>query len=143
MNEDEGLKVCLSRHTIGRSAAVDFLRNVFLPDFFATRTAIYNREVAPYPGLNTTAVSQPLHAEQQSKETVLYRKSEEIVSSALPHTGTHGHPLRTYGTFGPILNMRQALLKLPGDTTWGWWEKSTNGRRAVFRYRMTGTPTLD
>src|SRR5258705_7995501 len=30
-----------------------------------------------------------------------------------------------------------------GDFTWGWWEKNTNGRRAVFRFRITGTPTLD
>jgi hypothetical protein len=51
--------------------------------------------------------------------------------------------LRTYGTFGPILNVLQAVSKSSGDVTWGWWEKNTNGRRAVFRYRITGTPTLD
>jgi VWFA-related protein len=125
------------------STAADYLSRVIpkLPDFFATRTAIPYREVAPYPGLNTTNMSELLHAEQQSKETVLYRKGEEVVSSASPHTGTE---LQTYGTFGPILNvLLQFVSKSPGDVTWGWWEKSANGRRAVFRYRIAGNPTLD
>jgi hypothetical protein len=60
--------------------------------------------VAAYPGLNTTNGSEPLHAEGQLKETVLYRKGEEIVSSALPHTGTKSQSLQTYGSFGPILS---------------------------------------
>jgi VWFA-related protein len=126
-------------------AAADYLARVIpiLPDFFATRTADYYREVAPYPGFNVTNVSEPLHAERQSKETVLYRKGEEIVSDASPHTGTEVQLLRTYGTFGPILNLLQVLLKSPDDVTWGWWEKSTNGRGAVFRYRIAGTPTLN
>jgi hypothetical protein len=98
--------------------------------------------VAPYPSHETNA-PEPLHAEQQSKETVLYRKGEEIVSSASPHTGSDVNPLRTYGTFGPILNVLQAVSKSSGDFTWGWWEKNTNGRRAVFRYRIAGTPTLN
>jgi hypothetical protein len=127
------------------SAAADYLSRAIpkLPDFFATRTAIFYREAAPYPGLNTTDMPEPLHSEQQSKETVLYSKGEEVVSSALPDTGTGGQPLQTYGTFGPILNVLEFLLKSPGDVTWGWWETSANGRRAVFRYRIAGTPTLD
>jgi VWFA-related protein len=127
------------------TAAADYLSRVIptLPNFFATRTAVYYREVAPYLRLNETNVSEPLHAEKQSKETVRYRKGEEIVSSASPHTETEVYPLRTYGTFGPILNVLQAVSKSSGDVTWGWWEKNTNGRRAVFRYRIKGTPTLD
>jgi len=127
------------------TAAADYLNRVIptLPNFFATRTAVYYREVAPYPRFNETNASEPLHAEKQSKETVLYRKGKEIVSSASPHTGSEVSPLRTYGTFGPILNVLQAVSKSSGDVTWGWWEKNTNGRRAVFRYRITGTPTLD
>jgi VWFA-related protein len=123
-------------------AAADYLNRAIpkLPDFFATRTTDYYREVAPYPGVNATNVSAPLHDEQQSKETVLYRKGEEIVSSASPHAGTE---LQTYGTFGPILNVLQLVSKSPGDVTWGWWEKTADGRRAVFRYRITRTPTVD
>jgi hypothetical protein len=127
------------------TAAADYLGRVVptLPNFFATRTAVYYREVAPYPSLNETNVPEPLHAEQQSKETVLYRKGEEIVSSASPRTGSDVNPLRTYGTFGPILNVLQDVSKSSGDFTWGWWEKDTDGRRAVFRYRIAGTPTLN
>jgi VWFA-related protein len=127
------------------TAAADYLSRVIpkLPNFFATRTAVYYREVAPYPGLNATNVSEPLHATQQTKETVLYRQGKEIVTTALPHTGTGGQPLQTYGTFGPILNLLQFLAKSPGEVTWGWWEKSANERLALFRYRIAGTPTLD
>jgi VWFA-related protein len=126
-------------------AAADYLDRVIprLPDFFATRTALYYGEVASDPGLTTTNVSEPLHAEQQLKETVLYRKGEEIVSSASPHAGTEVQPLRTYGTFGPILGLLQFVSKSPGDVTWESWEQSTNGRRAGFRYRLAGAPTLD
>ena len=127
------------------NAAADYLDRVIprLPDVFATRTAVYYREVASDPGFAITNVSEPLHAEQQSKETVLYRNGEEIVNSASPHTGTEVQPLQTYGTFGPILSLLQFVSKSPGDVTWGWWEKSTIGPRAVFRYRMVGAPTLN
>jgi hypothetical protein len=127
-----------------RTAAADYLSRVIpaLPNFFATRTAVYYREVTSYPGLNAARVSEPLHAAQQSKETVLYRKGEEIVGSASSHTGTE-IPLQTYGTFGPILNLLQAVSRSPGEVTWGWWEKSASGRRAVFLYRIAGTPALD
>jgi VWFA-related protein len=125
-------------------AAADYLDHLIprLPDFFATRTAVYYREVASYPGLATTDVSEPLHAEQQLQETVLYRKGEEIVSSASPQTGTDALPLQTYGTFGPILSLLRFISKLPGDVTWDSWEQSINGRRAVFRYRLADAPTL-
>ena len=70
-------------------AAADYLDRLIprLPDFYATRTAVYYREVASFPGLATVDVSEPLHAEKQLQETVLYRKGEEIVSSASPQTG--------------------------------------------------------
>ena len=126
-------------------SAADYLDRVIprLPDFFATRTAVYYREVASYPGLATTDASEPLHAEQQGNETVLYRKGEEIVSNASPRTGTEVQPLQSYGTFGPILSSLQFVLKSPGDVTWESWEQGPNGRRAVFRYHLAGGPTLD
>jgi hypothetical protein len=127
------------------SAAADYLGRVVpgLPNLFATRTTNYYREVAAYPGLNTTNVSEPLHAEGQLKETVLYRKGEEVVSSALPHNGTQDQHLQTYGSFGPILELLQGVLKVPDKIMWGWWEDGPDGRRAVFRFRTTETPTLD
>jgi VWFA-related protein len=127
------------------SAAADYLGRVIprLPKFFAIRTANSYREVAVYPGLNTVDGEEPLHAEGQVKETVLYRQGAEIVSSALPHTVTQDQPLQTYGTFGPILELLQDLLKSPDNIKWGWWEDGPDGRRAVFRFRTTETPTLD
>jgi hypothetical protein len=125
-------------------AAADYLDRVIpiLPDFFATRTAVYYREVASYPGLATVDVSKPLHAEQRMQETVFYRQGVEIASSASPKSRTEVLPLRTSGTFGPILSLLQLILKLPGDVTWESWRQSANGRHAVFRYRLTGVPTL-
>jgi hypothetical protein len=77
------------------------------------------------------------------KETVLYREGEEVVNSALPHTGTQDQPLQTYGSFGPILELLQVVLKLPDNIKCGGWENGPDGRRAVFRFRTKDTPTLD
>jgi hypothetical protein len=70
------------------AAATDYLSRVIpkLPDFFATRTAVYYCEVAAYPGLDTAITPMPLHAEQRTKDTVLYRRGAEIVE---PLTAGH------------------------------------------------------
>jgi hypothetical protein len=108
-------------------AAADYLDRVIptLPDFFAVRTAVYYRELAAYPGLST--VSEPLHAQPPVIENVLYRNGEEVVRSASPQIPFEQAPLQTYGTFGPI---------------WEGWEQTPSGLRAVFRFRLTATPTL-
>ena len=64
------------------AAAADYLSRVIpkLPDFFATRTAVYYREIAAYPGLDTAMRPLPLHAEQRTKETVLYRHGVRLWS---------------------------------------------------------------
>ncbi len=125
-------------------AAADYLDRVIprLPDFSATRTAVYYREVAPYPGVGATDAPEALHADRQLKETVLYRKGEEAVESASPHTGTEVLPLRAYGSFGPVLSLLQLLLKSTDDVAWDSWVQSSDGRRAVFRYRLADTPAL-
>jgi hypothetical protein len=125
-------------------AAADYLDRLIprLPNFYATRTAVYYQEVASLPGLATVDVSEPLHAEKELQDTVLYRKGEEIVSSASPQTGTGVLPLQTHGTFGPILKLPQFASKSPGDVTWKTWEQDVHGRRAVFRYRLAGAPML-
>ena len=127
------------------NAAADYLGGAIpkLPDFFATRSAVYCRDVAPYPGLEGAPAAEPLHVEKEWKETVLYRQGQETVSSASPHIATAGNALRTYGTFGPILSLLQAVSSSSHDVTWGWWKKSTHGRRAVFLYRTTSTPALN
>jgi hypothetical protein len=126
------------------TAAVSYLNRVIptLPDLFATRTAVPYRELVSYPGLNPTAVSEPLHADPQSKQTVLYRQGKEVLSGARTQNGPNDDALQTYGTFGPILSLLQAVLASPGDVTWGWWENDSNGKRAVFRFQMAGTPKL-
>jgi VWFA-related protein len=125
-------------------AAADYLDRLIprLPNFYATRTAVYYQEVASFPGLATIDVSEPLHAGKQLQDTVLYRKGEEIVSSASPQTGTGVLPLQTHGTFGPILKLPQFASKSPGDVTWKSWEQGVHGRSAVFRYRLAGAPML-
>jgi len=137
------------------AAATDYLTQVIpkLPDFYATRTAAYYREVVTYPGLDSKVIPEPLHAEQRWKETVLYRHGKEIVDQPaglgnrpvfiqdtppMPRTA----PLYTYGTFGPVLILFQDVLRLPGAVTWKGWEKSANGRVAVFSYRYRGTPAV-
>jgi hypothetical protein len=127
------------------AAATDYLSLVIpkLPDFFATRTMVYYREVAAHLELNATIAPVPLHAEQRSKGTVLYRHGAEIMDSlSLPNTPAEDQPLRTYGSFGPILSIIQAVLKLPGDVSWKRWDKGETGRLAVFRFASPGTPSV-
>jgi VWFA-related protein len=88
------------------------------PSFAAIRTTTYYREVAPYPKPGTTTVTEPLHAEQQWRESVRYRRGNEIVESAPSLTGNAGQSLKTYGTFGPVLTLLRSMAKSPGDFTW-------------------------
>ena len=115
-------------------SAADYLDRLIprLPDFFATRTAVYYREVASYPGLATIDASEPLHAEQQWNETVLYRKGEEIVSSASPHTGTEVQPLQTMAPLARFSVRCNSYLKSPGDVTWKSWEQGPTGAALYF-----------
>jgi VWFA-related protein len=127
------------------AAATDYLSRIMpkLPDFFATRTSVYYREVAAYPELNPKIVPVPLHAEQRSKSTVLYRHGAEVVDLAsLSNTPTEDEPLHTYGSFGPTLSTIQAVLKLPGDVTWKRWDKDGTARLAVFRFASVGSPSV-
>jgi VWFA-related protein len=125
------------------AAAADYLSRVIpkLPDFFAIRTAVYYREVAAYPGLHTASTPMPIHAEQRTKDTVLYRHGAEIVEALTAgHTPVDGQPLTTYGTFGPILRIVRTVLKTPGSVTWEHWESSVTGRRAVFHFGFARNP---
>ena len=128
------------------AGATEYLSQVIpkLPDFFATRIATYFREVVPYPGLDSKAVPEPLHAEQERKETVLYRDGREVVDHPQPVNPSAGDAsMNTYGTFGPALSMLLGVLKFPGGITWKAWEKSGTGRFAVFNYANAGSPAVN
>jgi VWFA-related protein len=127
------------------AAARDYLSQVIpkLPDFFATRTATYYGEVVPYPELDSKVQLQPLHLQNERRDTVLYRRGEEIVEpqrSAQVSTGDS--PLNSYGTFGPILLLFQSVLNSPGVVAWRRWEMNASGRLAVFSYVNATTPTV-
>jgi hypothetical protein len=51
-------------------------------------------------------------------------------------------PLRSYGTFGPILNSLQVLFTDHSGFTWKRWEKGATGRLAIFAYENPGTPRV-
>jgi len=75
------------------ASATDYLSQIIprLPDFFAIRTAVYYREVAAYPGMAAT-IAEPLHPEQRSSSTVLYRQGVPGVFSTIwsRRTGASG-----------------------------------------------------
>ena len=105
-----------------------------LPNFFATRRTVRFGETAEYHALSTTIDPVPLHVEERSKATVLYRHGTEIVDAASHLNSMQDRSLSTYGTFGPLLSAMQAAIALPGSMTWSRWEQGAEGRRAVFRY---------
>jgi hypothetical protein len=86
----------------------------------------------------------PLHAEQRTKSTVLYRHGVEIVEPLTAgHAPADGRSLTTFGTFGPILSVVQAVLKTPGSVTWQHWEIGVTGRLAVFHFAFAGNPMVN
>jgi VWFA-related protein len=127
------------------AAATNYLSQVIpkLPDFFATRTATYYGEVVPYPGLDSKVQPQPLHLQNEKKDTVLYRRGEEIVEPQRSvQASMGGSRLNSYGTFGPILFLLQRVLNSSGAVGWKRWEKNASGRVAVFSYVNSTTPTV-
>jgi VWFA-related protein len=127
------------------AAAKNYLSQVIpkLPGFFATRTATYYGEVVPYPGLDSRVQPQPLYLQNEKKDTVLYRRGEEIVESQRSaQASTGGPPLNTYGTFGPILFSSVRVLNTTGAVAWKHWEKSASGRLAVFSFVNAATPSV-
>jgi hypothetical protein len=118
------------------ATATDYLSKTIakLPNFFATRRTVRFGETAEYHALSTTIDPVPLHVEERSKVTVLYRHGAEIVDATSHLNSTQDRSLSTYGTFGPILSAMQAAIALPGSMTWSRWEQGADGRRAVFRY---------
>jgi VWFA-related protein len=126
------------------AAAADYLGRVIpkLPDFFATKTTVNYREVAPYPGLDTAIAPAPLHEEQRSKDTVLYRHGDEIAEPSSRPTTPEDEQLKTYGDFGPILTILQAALNVPGLVTWKSWEQGVTRRNAVIRVAIAGNPSV-
>lgn len=127
------------------AAAKNYLSEVIpkLPDFFATRTATYYGEVVPYSGLDSKVEPQPLHLQNERKDTVIYRRGEEVVEpqrSAQASTG--GAPMNTYGIFGPILISLEQVLNMTGAVAWKEWEKSASGPLAVFSFVNAANPLV-
>jgi len=112
-----------------------------LPNFLATRTTTYYEETPEhYDETGRHRIDyQPLHWVSTSKDTVLYRKGNEIEES---QTEKPKQPKRkavgliTRGTFGSILGAVKDAITVPGALTWSRWEQEAGEPRAVFRYAI-------
>lgn len=114
------------------AAAAKYMDTVIkrLPDFYATRHAI------DYFG------TDPIQ-EVRSTNTVLYRHGDEmVVDNKDQRVAAGGHQIYVHGTFGPILRLLQGFLTTRTGISWKYWEKSANGRRAVFGYEFRGSPVV-
>jgi hypothetical protein len=113
------------------SVAADYLGTIVpkLPDLFAIRNAVYYR-------------GAPAQDVTQSKETVVYRDGDEEIVDDMQHIPGGNQPLKSYGTFGPILNSLQVLFADRPGFTWKRWEKRATGRLAIFAYENPGTPRV-
>lgn len=114
------------------SAGSDYLHTAVaeLPDIYANRIAVYYR-------------GSPAQEVTQSKNTVVYRHGDELlVNNKMEQVAGDQQPLETNGTFGAILKMMQVVLATRGGITWKRWEKSAQGRLAVFAYAYPGTPMV-
>jgi VWFA-related protein len=106
-----------------------------LPNFFADRHAVTIAETAGLHLLDTTINSVPFHVEENFGAVVSYRKGAEIVGDDPALSSPNGHPLFTYGTFGPLLRTTlKAAIDLRGSMAWSRWERVADGRNAVFHF---------
>jgi VWFA-related protein len=121
------------------SRTIDYLRTTIprLPNFFATRTMVrYEEPFEDDQSWKKATGDQTLHMTGSASATVLYRDGAEAVDSETvkgKKSKADDRYLVTKGTFGPFLGMViQDAAR--GNLTWGHWEQSTDGPRAVFRY---------
>jgi hypothetical protein len=126
--------------------AVDYVNQTVkrLPNFFATRTTIrYEETPAHYDRTGRSPIGyKPLHREDVSKETVLYRNGNETVEPAAEKRGSKNvapEGLNTKGTFGSSLGAVIDAASVPGGLNWSRWERDRSGRLAVFRYSIPET----
>lgn len=83
----------------------------------------------------------PLHVDERSKATVLYRDGQEIVDVIERSGAEEIGGLSTYGTFGPLLRTAQIAIKSQSDLSWSRWEQDQGTRIAIFRFRSPGSRT--
>jgi len=127
------------------AAAADYLRETIprLPDIFATRTETNYRKTGGYQLPNSEVAPVPPHLEEQTKSPILYRHGSEVTQTAPRSASTdEDSEPKVFGTFGPILTVLQNALKVPTSVSWIRWEQDASGRRAVFRFAVSGSPTI-
>jgi hypothetical protein len=118
------------------SAAADYLSKALtkLPNFFATRKTVSLGQNPDSAAASTEVDPVPLHVEERSKGTVLYRHGMEVIDESPSSKPADNRLLTTYGTFGPVLGAMQGAIALPGSMTWSRWEQGASGRIAIFHY---------
>ncbi|HEY2545308.1 MAG TPA: VWA domain-containing protein [Candidatus Acidoferrum sp.] len=120
------------------SLVVDYLNKTIpnLPNFYATRTTLRYEETPQFNAGNARPDYRPLHVVGNSKATVLYQNSKEVVDSGMAKRqklkAKDGY-LITYGTFGPLLGA--VTDAIASGLTWSYWEQAAGGRNAVFHYK--------
>jgi VWFA-related protein len=106
-----------------------------LPDFFATRTTTTFENTPQTLNESVLVAYRPLHRLGSKDATVTYRNGTEAVAEKNQRDGPSAQGLRTWGVFGPILST-VLLDAARSQITWSYWEKNSNGGRAVFRYAV-------
>jgi hypothetical protein len=111
-----------------------------LPNSFASRSAIRFGETAAHNEVKTKVDPVPLHVEERSEATVLYRHGAEVVDVATSQSSdSQGPSLVTQGTFGPLLKMIRIDMSVPGRLRWSRWQQGRDGRQAVFQYQAAAS----
>ncbi len=107
------------------SAAADYLSKTLTkpPNFFATRKTVSLGQNPDSTAASTEVDPVPLHVEERSKGTILYRHGMEVIDASPSSKPADDRLLTTYGTFGPVLGAMQGAIALPGGITWSRWEQ--------------------
>jgi VWFA-related protein len=139
ISADAAPDVNTQQHLI--SLAANYLQQIIpkLPNFFAERSTARYQETAVFDAVNRRVEQEPMHPVESFKETVVYRNGTEVADAGdgkRKKRKAKDPYLIVYGTFGPVLGFVHDAIATPGGLTWGRWEQSPSGLRAVFRYRI-------
>lgn len=129
------------------AAAQEYLKSAItrFPDLIATRKSALYGETTRLDMRARKIDFEPMRLLESAEEQVIYRQGQEIAETDTGKRSQHRSQtadLTTYGIFGPSLQIMREIVTDSSFVTWGHWEQSADGRRAVFTYIVPTSRSL-
>jgi hypothetical protein len=114
-----------------------------MPDFLATRKITRLQSLIPARATQHMPLEgsnpQPFRLVDRSQSPVSYQNGKEVVDVADAKSASKKMGLVSWGEFGPLLQVAMVDI-LQNKVGWSYWEKTSTGLIAVFRYQVSTSP---